>query len=76
MILENKTFVLSNVEKALLMGLDVNAIDPSYDFTLLMYSSYVGSLKLAKHLIKWKANVDLFNKKGETALMIAAQNGK
>ena len=55
------------------MGLDVDANDPAFDFTLLMYASHIGSLKLAKQLVKWKANLNLTNKKGETALMIQCQ---
>ncbi len=52
-------------------GVGVNTIVNEYDFTALMYASYIGNLELVKTLISQGADVNIKDKYGSTALMVA-----
>ena len=60
---------IKGIKKALKEGADVNYVDESGNFALLLASNSDFNYEVAKFLIKKGANVNLANSNGETALM-------
>ncbi|CAG9328440.1 unnamed protein product [Blepharisma stoltei] len=69
-------FPLSAVENALKEGVDINSFDKVLDMTLLIYAASIGNLKLAQLLVRKNGNLELRNKKGEDAFLIACDNDR
>ena len=63
------------VEYLLDAGAKVNAIDTVEQFTPLMHAAAEGQTEVVKVLLKYKADPDLKDVDGDTALSFAAQKG-
>jgi len=63
------------VKRLLSRGLDPNSVDPTGD-PLLVIAARAGNAATVDVLLAAKANVDAKNRFGDTALMVAALNGK
>ena len=72
---KNKFHPLSNLEKLISQGMDINAVDEGLDENLLQYAARTGNLSLVKFLKHKGANIDDRNKRGENAYIIACRNG-
>ena len=59
--------------KSLTRNYDLTEVDKRYErnWTQIMYASYTGNIEKARELIDNKANLNLRNDKGLTALMLA-----
>ena len=71
---QSRKVSLNKVENFINKGLDVNAVNPDSDETLLMYASRVGNLKLVKLLHRKHADVDRKNMMGENAFIVACKH--
>ena len=56
-------------------GADVNAVDTNEKFTALMHAAAEGQTKVVEILLKHKADPELRDADGDTALVFAQNNG-